>query len=53
LSNESINLGDVIPVIDDMRSKGVIERYAIGGAFAAIIHRSLLLILKRFSIDST
>lgn len=36
--NSSANMGDVLRVLEDIQNAGVIERYAIGGAFAAILH---------------
>lgn len=34
----STNIEDVLAVLEDMRDAGVIEKYAVGGAFAAILH---------------
>jgi hypothetical protein len=34
----STNMQKVIRVLDDMRNAGIVEKYAIGGAFAAILH---------------
>ena len=31
-------MDEVIRVLDDMQNAGIIEKYAIGGAFAAILH---------------
>ncbi len=36
--NAKENIGDVLGVLEEMRSAGIIEKYAIGGAFAAILH---------------
>ncbi len=35
---QSTKMGAVLSVLDDMQNTGVIEKYAIGGAFAAILH---------------
>ncbi len=32
------NLGEILSVLEDMKRAGIIEKYAIGGAFAAILH---------------
>jgi hypothetical protein len=32
------NIGEIIGVLEDMKRAGIIEKYAIGGAFAAILH---------------
>lgn len=32
------NIGEILGVLEEMKSAGIIERYAIGGAFAAILH---------------
>ncbi|MEZ5424775.1 MAG: hypothetical protein R2747_00800 [Pyrinomonadaceae bacterium] len=32
------NIEDVIAVLDDMRSENIIQKFAIGGAFAATLH---------------
>lgn len=32
------NLDKVLRVLENMRSAGIIEKYAIGGAFAAVLH---------------
>lgn len=32
------NIGDVLAVLKDMQNKGIIGKFAIGGAFAAILH---------------
>jgi len=32
------NISEVIGVLEDLRNAGIIEKYAIGGAFAAILH---------------
>ena len=37
-SKTSTDLGDVIPTLWDMQKSGIIDRFAIGGAFAAILH---------------
>ncbi|MGI8642095.1 MAG: hypothetical protein ACR2MG_19360 [Pyrinomonadaceae bacterium] len=34
----SANMREVIGVLEDMQGVGIIEKYAIGGAFAAILH---------------
>lgn len=34
----STKIGDVLVVLNDMREAGIIDKYAIGGAFAAILH---------------
>lgn len=34
----STKIGEVLSVLDDMRLAGIVDRYAIGGAFAAILH---------------
>jgi hypothetical protein len=36
--NFPTNIGDVLNVLNDMQNAGIIEKYAIGGAFAAILH---------------
>lgn len=36
--NSSANMIEVLRVLEDIQSAGVIEQYAIGGAFAAILH---------------
>ena len=36
--NSSANLSAVLGVLEDMQTAGIIEKYAIGGAFAAILH---------------
>lgn len=39
INQDSIkNIGDVLDVLEDMQRAGIIEKYAIGGAFAAILH---------------
>ncbi len=39
MENQSSSAMDkVLRVLDDMQSSGIIEKYAIGGAFAAILH---------------
>lgn len=35
---QSTKMGAVLSVLDDMQNAGVIEKYAIGGAFAAVLH---------------
>jgi hypothetical protein len=37
-SNSKENISDILGVLDEMRDAGIIEKYAIGGAFAAILH---------------
>ena len=32
------NIGVILGVLDEMKREGIIEKYAIGGAFAAILH---------------
>lgn len=32
------NINEILGVLEDMKSAGIIEKYAIGGAFAAILH---------------
>lgn len=32
------NLGSVLGVLEEMKNVGIVEKYAIGGAFAAILH---------------
>ena len=34
----STKIGEVLSVLDEMRQAGIVDRYAIGGAFAAILH---------------
>lgn len=34
----STKIGEVLSVLDEMRQAGIIDKYAIGGAFAAILH---------------
>ncbi|MBA3599626.1 MAG: hypothetical protein H0W45_00095, partial [Acidobacteria bacterium] len=34
----SANMREVIGVLENMQSAGIIKKYAIGGAFAAILH---------------
>ena len=34
----STKIGDVLSVLDEMRQAGIVDKYAIGGAFAAILH---------------
>ena len=34
----STNLGAVIDVLEDMQDGGIISKYAVGGAVAAILH---------------
>ena len=34
----STKIGDVLTVLDEMRDAGLVGKYAIGGAFAAILH---------------
>ena len=36
--NSKENIGELIGVLEEMQSAGIIEKYAIGGAFAAILH---------------
>lgn len=36
--NSLTNIRDVLDVLDDMQDVGIVEKYAIGGAFAAILH---------------
>ena len=34
----STKIGEVLNVLDEMRQNGIVDKYAIGGAFAAILH---------------
>jgi hypothetical protein len=34
----SKDIGEILGVLEEMKSAGIIEKYAIGGAFAAILH---------------
>ncbi|CAN5700454.1 hypothetical protein BH24ACI3_BH24ACI3_14420 [soil metagenome] len=34
----STRIGDVLSVLDEMQQAGILDKYAIGGAFAAILH---------------
>lgn len=34
----STKIGEVLSVLDEMRQAGIVDKYAIGGAFAAILH---------------
>ena len=34
----STRIGEVLSVLDEMRQAGIVDKYAIGGAFAAILH---------------
>ena len=34
----STKIGDVLSILDDIQDAGIIDTYAIGGAFAAILH---------------
>ena len=34
----STKIGDVLAALDEMRQAGILDKYAIGGAFAAILH---------------
>ncbi len=36
--NATDNIDEILSVLDEMKAVGIIERYAIGGAFAAILH---------------
>lgn len=36
--NSIENIGGILGVLEDMKNAGIIEKYAIGGAFAAILH---------------
>lgn len=36
--NSRENIGAIIEVLEEMKRAGIIEKYAIGGAFAAILH---------------
>jgi len=36
--SSSANMREVFGVLNDMRDAGIVEKYAIGGAFAAILH---------------
>ena len=37
-SNSTENINEILDVLEEMRNAGIIEKYAIGGAFAAILH---------------
>jgi hypothetical protein len=34
----STKIGEVLSVLDEMRQDGIVDKYAIGGAFASILH---------------
>lgn len=34
----STKIGEVLSILDEMRQAGIVDKYAIGGAFAAILH---------------
>lgn len=36
--NSAESIGEVLGVLEEMKRAGIIEKYAIGGAFAAILH---------------
>ena len=36
--NSKESIGKILDVLEDMPSAGIMEKYAIGGAFAAILH---------------
>ncbi len=39
INQDSIkNIGEILGVLEEMKRTGIIEKYAIGGAFAAILH---------------
>lgn len=39
INQDSIkNIGEILGVLEEMKRAGIIEKYAIGGAFAAILH---------------
>ena len=39
INQDSIkNIGEILNVLEEMKRAGIIEKYAIGGAFAAILH---------------
>lgn len=38
MQNSKENIDKILGVLEDMRSAGIVEKYAIGGAFAAILH---------------
>ncbi len=38
MENPSTKIGEVLSVLDEMRRAGIGDKYAIGGAFAAILH---------------
>lgn len=38
IQTPSTKIGDVLSVLDELRETGIIDKYAIGGAFAAILH---------------
>ena len=34
----STKIGEILSVLDEMRQAGIVDKYAIGGAFAAVLH---------------
>ncbi len=38
MQNSKENIGEILGVLEDMKRAGIVEKYAIGGAFAAILH---------------
>jgi hypothetical protein len=38
IKNSKENISDILGILEEMQSVGIIEKYAIGGAFAAILH---------------
>lgn len=38
IQTPSTKIGKVLSVLDEMRQAGIVDKYAIGGAFAAILH---------------
>ena len=36
--NSKETIGEILGVLEEMKSAGIIEKYAVGGAFAAILH---------------
>lgn len=38
MQNSAKNIGAILGVLEEMKEAGIIEKYAIGGAFAAILH---------------
>ena len=38
INDSTKNIGEILGVLEEMKQTGIIEKYAIGGAFAAILH---------------